>query len=842
MKISTFELIVFAKALQRKHKGIERELAPIKDKVGQVSQLGRDVILSFPDERSNIEDRIADVQAKWEMLESRATERSQRLEDAVGTQLFNNGTVALLTWVQQTKANLNTNDHVRDVQTAEELLNQHAEIGDEIRTKQDEFTQLIQLGEKMYTRQPSQDKQDKINLLGEERKAILRGWQEKGDWLRQVRDLQLLNREADHIEAATSAQTKFLDTIDGGEDEDVDSTIKRHEDFTKTMHAQEERMAGFVETADRLLEAGHVESASIQDKKERVAGARHRLKEKMTEKRGLLEESKLFQEFRTQVQEMNDFITDKKRLLRDDAVGLGNLNNKAKKHEVLEGEIKANSSQLKVLNRTGQQMINRNHFKAEQIGEDLRGVNQAWEDLVDSVKDKGSRLDQAKAQKDYNRLTTDLKTRLGDINAMINSDDIGEDMRHCKALLSQHTTAEQDLDQAEAKVTGLNNVASDLADGHFDGDNILRTCSELSTSVAALRSPARARREALERSMKFHEFNFDLARELEWIAEKRTIVAASPDIQGLQNAQSACKKHKKMEEEINNHNVVIDKVVEGGSKLLEGPEFPASREVVTNTDKLQAAWSDLLASAEKKKDSLQSALKAQQFFFEMGEIESWLAEKSLMVKSTEFGKDEDSSIKLLTKHKGLELEIDTYSGIIKELSSTADTLINSGHPESKQVRSRMEMLTRNLRNLQNDAKDRRNKLVQSIQLHEYMREHNDVKEYIRQQMNTARSQDLGQDYEHLEILLARFQEFKLKVQAGEDKYTGCENLAKRLENLDRALYPDIDIKEIQGDLAEKWYQLIKAIQDRDERLESAGEIHRSGIIMLHRTLCTVRKF
>ena len=54
----------------------------------------------------------------------------------------------------------------------------------------------------------------------------------------QVRDLQLLNREADHIEASTSAQTKFLDTIDGGEEEDVDSTIKRHEDFTKTMHAQ----------------------------------------------------------------------------------------------------------------------------------------------------------------------------------------------------------------------------------------------------------------------------------------------------------------------------------------------------------------------------------------------------------------------------------------------------------------------------------------------------------------------------------------------------------------------------------------------------------------------------
>jgi hypothetical protein len=35
-------------------------------------------------------------------------------------------------------------------------------------------------------REPSQDIDDKVVLLGEERKAVLRGWQEKGDWLRQV--------------------------------------------------------------------------------------------------------------------------------------------------------------------------------------------------------------------------------------------------------------------------------------------------------------------------------------------------------------------------------------------------------------------------------------------------------------------------------------------------------------------------------------------------------------------------------------------------------------------------------------------------------------------------------
>ncbi len=63
-------------------------------------------------------------------------------------------------------------------------------------------------------------------------------------------------------------------------------------------------------------------------------------------------------------------------------------------------------------------------------------------------------------------------------------------------------------------------------------------------------------------------------------------------------------------------------------------------------------------------------------------------------------------------------------------------------------------------------------------------------------MGTARSADLGQDYEHLELLLARFQEFKLLVQAGEEKFKACDSLAKRLDQGgDLALlHADVDVK------------------------------------------------
>ena len=54
---------------------------------------------------------------------------------------------------------------------------------------------------------------------------------------------------------------------------------------------------------------------------------------------------------------------------------------------MLEGE---NDGQLKVLNRTGQQMVQRNHFKAREIGEELAEVNTAWESLLEAVKEQGS--------------------------------------------------------------------------------------------------------------------------------------------------------------------------------------------------------------------------------------------------------------------------------------------------------------------------------------------------------------------------------------------------------------------------------------------------------------------
>ena len=811
------------KALQRKHKGIERELAPIKDKVVQVSQLGNDVIDGFPSERNHIEQMIQDIQEKWEMLENKAMDRSRRLEDAVGMQLFTSGFKTLLQWVDDTKQYLNTNENVSDVQTAESLLNKHAEIGDDIRAKQDEFNSLIQLGQKMYGRQPSQEMEEKVNNLSEERKSVLRGWQEKGDFLRQVRDLQLFNREADRLDATTSAQIKLLDSISVGDNlPDVESSIKRHEDFAATIVAQEERVNAFKDLATQLSSAGHHNIDNIHQRQAKVLQARDSLKKLSAQKRAELDESKIFQDFRTEVSEMLIFVDEKKKLVREDSFkdGVGNIKAKAKKHQVLEGEIKSNNAQLKNINRTGQQMVNRNHFKSKEIGKELENLNNNWECLQDAVKDQGSRLGQAEAQQDYNKMTSDIKTKMEDIRSVLSMTETGDDIRGCKKLLSQHSAAELDLAALETKVDSLGQVASDLADGHFDGDSIIRNCKELKSELAKLKAPSEERKIALNQSLKFHEYNFDLQRELEWIEEKLTLVSAPIDIQTLSQAQSGDKKHKKLEEEVKNHSIIIDKVIDCGNNLASSPEH--ANNVSENNGKLTQAWDNLLQALESKAGQLKLMLTAQQFFFEVVEVESWIKDKFESMKQAEYGKDEDSSVKFLTKHKALELEIDTYSGIVKEISATATKLTNSNHPDSKRIKSKDEMLQREMKNLKNLSKARRDRLIEAIQAHEYKRESGDFLSWINDMMVGARSEEIGQDYEHHEMLLAKFQDFKLRVQAGEDKFKMCEGLAKRLDNSDSSN----SVKEIQTSINDEWMSLIEAIQDRDSKLESAGDIHR----------------
>lgn len=241
---------------------------------------------------------------------------------------------------------------------------------------------------------------------------------------------------------------------------------------------------------------------------------------------------------------------------------------------------------------------------------------------------------------------------------------------------------------------------------------------------------------------------FELDAEIQWINEHLPAATSTELGQNLHQAQSLHKKHKKLQAEIDGHEPTIRRTLNSGQVLME-QNHPEKEKVDELCKVVEDAWNDLAEKANERAGKLELSLKAQQYLSEAGEIETWLSERTNMLKSNDFGRDRDSATKLLTKHKGIELELDTYSGIISEMGHTAASMIASKHPDSKLIAAKQQMIEKMFKSLQRLCAQRQIRLMESMYRHEYFAESAELEQWIKEMEQAASSEDYGQDFEHL---------------------------------------------------------------------------------------------
>lgn len=342
-------------ALQRRHQHLERELAPLEEKITRVNLLGNSVKNSYPNEKSNVTNRQKEIKEMWKRTQDKARDRRSRLESAVGQQIFINSSKNLLAWIDSIKDILESNEKARDVETAENLLKKHNELGDEIKTQNDEFKEVIALGKQLQQRNPSNlnDVSDLIKRLQTKQEAIHSKWLDKQNRLQQGVELQVFNREADKIDATTKSHEAFLEYTNLGNSlDEVEAIIKRHNDFENTLGAQNKILKHFSDNADKLIENGHYTSDYINKRRIEVIMRRNAVKEAAQMRKTTLQASKDYEKFRAEAGDLNAWLDDKMRVAGDENYrDLSNLPRKLQKHKAFERELRANEGQLRNINK-----------------------------------------------------------------------------------------------------------------------------------------------------------------------------------------------------------------------------------------------------------------------------------------------------------------------------------------------------------------------------------------------------------------------------------------------------------------------------------------------------------
>uniref|UniRef100_T1JWF9 Uncharacterized protein n=1 Tax=Tetranychus urticae TaxID=32264 RepID=T1JWF9_TETUR len=214
----------------------------------------------------------------------------------------------------------------------------------------------------------------------------------------------------------------------------------------------------------------------IQERRDQVLGRYQRFKEEAKEKRSLLEDSKRFQYFKRDADELESWILEKLQTASDESYkDPTNLQAKIQKHQAFEAEVTAHSNAIVSLSATGGEMINQGHFAAKVITHRLDELHRLWELLLSKLTEKGLKLQQALVLQQFNRQCDEVMFWINDKEAFVTSDEMGQDLEHVEVLQRKFDEFQKEMASQEFRVQEVTKQADKLvSENHPEHEIIIR--------------------------------------------------------------------------------------------------------------------------------------------------------------------------------------------------------------------------------------------------------------------------------------------------------------------------------------------------------------------------------
>jgi len=233
-------------ALVRKHQGFETDLAAVKEQVESLMEEASRLIELFPDARIHINVKHQEAEAAWAELLEQAAQRRSKLAQAEQLQTYLGEYRELISWINEMVAKVTAPELARDVPGAEALLSRHNEYKSEIDTREEVFEKFYRTGQELIEQGHflAKEIEDKISVLQQRQQILKDTWKKRRHIYEQNLDTQLFKRDAETLENWIVNREPMLQDDKLGESiSQVEELIRKHEDFEKTIQAQEERFS-----------------------------------------------------------------------------------------------------------------------------------------------------------------------------------------------------------------------------------------------------------------------------------------------------------------------------------------------------------------------------------------------------------------------------------------------------------------------------------------------------------------------------------------------------------------------------------------------------------------------
>ncbi|XP_062320149.1 spectrin beta chain, non-erythrocytic 1 isoform X1 [Osmerus eperlanus] len=816
-------------ALQRKLTGMERDLAAIEDKLGDLGKEAERLAAEHPDQAQGIMGRLGECTGVWDEMKGTLKNREESLGEASKLQQFLRELDDFQSWLSRTQTAIASEDMPNTLTEAEKLLAQHEGIKNEIRNYEEDYQKMRDMGE-MVT-QGQTDAQymflrQRLQALDTGWNELHKMWENRQNLLSQSHAYQMFLRDTKQVEAFLNnqeyvlAHTEMPTTLEGAE-----GAIKKQEDFMTTMDANEEKINAVVDTGRRLVGDGNVNAERVQEKVDSIDKRHKKNREAASELLTKLKDNRDLQKFLQDCQELSLWINEKMLTAQDMSYDEArNLHSKWLKHQAFMAELQSNKEWLDKIEKDGQQLMTEKPETEPMVKEKLAALQKMWEDLESTTQTKAKCLFDANKAELFTQSCADLDKWLVGLEGQIQSDDYGKDLTSVNILLKKQQMLESQVEVRQREVQELQGQAQALSQEGKDSDEVDGQRRTVEKKFQELQDPIMKRRDNLMASREIHQFNRDLEDEILWVEERMALATSTDHGNNLQTVQLLIKKNQTLQKEIQGHQPRYDDIFERSQQVLRA-DSPNTDLIRQRLDDLQRLWAQMKAETENRHGRLEEAHKAQQYYFDAAEAEAWMSEQELYMMSEEKAKDEQSSVAMLKKHQILEQAVEDYAETVHQLSQTSRGLVAAEHPESERIGMRQSQVDKLYAGLKDLSEERRGKLDERLRLFQLNREVDDLEQWIAEREVVAGSHELGQDYEHVTMLQERFREFARDTgNIGQERVDAVNQLADELINSGHA--DAATIAEWKDGLNEAWADLLELIDTRTQILAASFELHK----------------
>ncbi|XP_006891866.1 PREDICTED: spectrin beta chain, erythrocytic [Elephantulus edwardii] len=810
-------------AIQRKLSGLERDVAAIQARVGALERESQQLMESHSELKEDISQRQAYVEELWQGLQQALKGQEASLGEASQLQAFLQDLDDFQAWLSMAQKAVASEDTPESLPEAEQLLQQHAAIKEEIDGHQESYQQVKVSGEKVIRGQTDPEYQllgQRLDGLDSGWDALCRMWESRSRSLAQCLGFQEFQKDAKQAEAILSNQEYTLAHLEPPDSlEAAEAGIRKFEDFLMSMETNRDKVLSPVDSGNKLVAEGNLYSDKIKEKVQLIEDRHKKNEEKAQEATVLLKDNLELQNFLQNCQELTLWINDK--LLTSQDVSFDesrNLHNKFLKHQAFVAELASHQGWLENIDAEGKALMEEKPHFAATVSQRLDALHQLWDELQAITKEKTRQLSAARSSDLRSQTHADLNKWISAMEDQLRSDDPGKDLTSVNRMLAKLKRVEDQVNVRKEELEEL------FAQVPSMGEEVGDTDVSIERRFLDLLEPLGRRKKQLESSKAKLQISRDLEDETLWVEERLPLAQSADYGINLQTVQLFMKKNQTLQNEIMGHTPRIESVLKRGHELVEAAEIDC-QDIEERLGHLQSSWDTLREAAAGRLQRLRDANEAQQYYLDAGEAEAWISEQELYVISDETPKDEEGAIVMLKRHLRQQRTVEEYGRNIKQLAGRAQSLLAAGHPEGEQIIRLQGQVDKQYAGLKDMAEERKRKLENMYHLFQLKREAEDLEQWISEKEQVASSPEMGQDFDHVTLLRDKFRDFARETGAiGQERVDNVNAIIERL--IDAGHSEAATIAEWKDGLNEMWADLLELIDTRMQLLAASYDLHR----------------